>query len=150
MEMFNFYGLIIMVIIMIPNIVYALKSKDGFENKWENKYIELIEQIGRFGCFAFMIINVPGTYFGFLSNNGFLWYLVVNASLVGIYCLIWIICFNKQSIFKALTLSIIPSVIFLFSGIISRSVLLIISALLFAFGHITISYNNTKAHLDKL
>lgn len=49
---------------MIPNIVFAMKCKDGFENKWENKAVEIIEQIGRFGCFTFMIFNIPNTYFG--------------------------------------------------------------------------------------
>ena len=27
------------------------------------------EQIGHYGCFAMMIFNIPGTYFGFLSRN---------------------------------------------------------------------------------
>ncbi len=41
-----------------------------------------------------------------------------------------------------MALSIIPSAIFLFSGIISRSLLLTLSALLFAPSHILISYKN--------
>lgn len=46
-------------------------------------------------------------------------------------------------VFRAIALSVIPSVIFLFSGIISRSVLLIVSAVIFAPCHITISYKNS-------
>lgn len=57
----NIFGLVFMVIIMIPNVIFALKCKDGFENKWENKFIEALEQIGRYGCFAFMVINIPKT-----------------------------------------------------------------------------------------
>lgn len=64
MDWFNLFGLIFIVVIMIPNIVFAIKYKDGFENKYQNKTIEIIEQIGRFGCFGFMIINIPGTRFG--------------------------------------------------------------------------------------
>ena len=41
-------------------------------------------------------------------------------------------------------LSIIPSMLFLFSGIMSRSVLLIIASVLFAPSHIVISYKNVK------
>ena len=48
MEWINIFGVIFIVIIMIPNILYALKIKDGFENKWNNKLVEIIEQIGRF------------------------------------------------------------------------------------------------------
>ena len=49
---------------MIPNVVFAIKCKDGFDNKWNNKYVEVTEQVGRLGCFGFMIINIPGTCFG--------------------------------------------------------------------------------------
>ena len=130
---------------MIPNIIYALKCKNGFENKRHNKAVETVEQIGRFGCSGFMIINIPGTWFGWWSDEAFAIYLVIDIFLIVLYCLIWIICFRKNSIFKALALSVIPSVIFLFSGIMSRSVLLIVSSLLFAPAHILISYKNTKS-----
>ena len=56
MEWINFFGLFIIVVIMIPNIVFAIKCKDGFDNRWKNKYVEITEQIGRFGCLGFMII----------------------------------------------------------------------------------------------
>ena len=58
--------------------------------------------------------------------------------------MIWIICFRKNTIFKVLALSIIPSVIFMFSGIMSRSALLVVASLLFAPAHILISYKNAK------
>ncbi|MDY4114892.1 MAG: hypothetical protein SOY35_03155 [Blautia sp.] len=144
MEWINIYGLIFIVVIMIPNIIFAIKCKDGFANKWKNKFVEMIEQIGRFGCFGFMIINIPGTWFGWWSDEVFAVYLIVNVILVILYCVIWIICFKKNSIFRALALSIIPSILFLFSGIMSRSVLLIIAATIFAPSHITISYKNAK------
>lgn len=125
MEWFNVFGLLFMLLIMIPNIVFACKCKDGFENKWKNQWVEMIEQIGRFGCFGFMIINIPGTWFGWWSDEAFAIYLIVDALLVMLYCMIWIICFKKSNMFRALALSIIPSILFLFSGIMSRSVLLI-------------------------
>ena len=129
---------------MIPNIIFAIKCKDGFDNKWNNKIIEILEQIGRFGCFGFMIINIPKTWFGFWSDEAFAIYLIVDTILVLLYCVIWFICRKKNNIFKALSLSVIPSVIFLFSGIMARSVLLIVSALIFAPCHIMISYKNAK------
>ena len=144
MSWFNIYGLIFLLVIMIPNICFAVKCKDGFENKWKNKPVEIIEQIGRFGCFGFMIINIPGTCFGWRSDEAFAVYLIVDVILVAIYCAVWIVCFKKSGIFRALALSIIPSVLFLFSGIMSRSILLIISSALFASSHILISYKNAK------
>lgn len=144
MNWLNVFGLIMVAVIMMPNILFAMKCKDGFVNKWNNKFVETVEQIGRFGCFGFMIINIPGTCFGWWSDEAFAAYLVVDAVLVTLYCVIWAICFRKSSIFRALALSIIPSVLFLFSGIMSRSILLTIAAVLFAPSHIMLSYQNAK------
>ena len=36
---------------MIPNIIYAVKHKNG-EIAYRNKAVEIMEQIGRYGCFA--------------------------------------------------------------------------------------------------
>ena len=131
-------------VIMVPNILYALLSMDGFVNNWHHPLVEALEQIGRFGCFGFMIFNIPGTWFGCPSDEVLAVYLVGDALLVALYCLVWILCFRKNSIFRALALSILPSVLFLFSGILSRSVLLTICALLFAPTHIAISLKNAK------
>lgn len=144
MEWCNVFGLIFMAVILIPNILFAVKCKDGFENKWKNRTVETVEQIGRFGCFGFMIFNIPGTWFGWWSDEAFAVWLVVDALLVGLYCLVGIVCFRKSSVFRALALSILPSVLFLFSGIMTRSVLLTISALLFAPAHIAVSWQNAK------
>lgn len=142
MEWINIFGLVFIAIIMIPNIVFAVKCKEGFENSYKNKMIEMLEQIGRYGCLGFMIVNVPGTWFGWWSDKAFAVYLILNTLLVVLYCILWIVCWKKNSVFKALALSIIPSVVFLFSGIMSRSVLLILAALLFAPAHIFISYQS--------
>ena len=140
----NVFGLIFMAVILIPNIVFAVKCKDGFENRWHNPFVEAVEQIGRFGCFGFMIFNIPGTWFGWWSDEAFAVYLVTDALLVVLYCLVWIVCFRKNSVFRALALSILPSILFFFSGIMTRSVLLTVSALLFAPTHIVISWENAK------
>ena len=145
MDWINIFGAVFMAIIMVPNVIYALKFKNGFENKWRNKAVELTEQVGRLGCFVFMVINIPGTWFGWRSGEAFVIYLIVNAFLIAVYCLILMICFRKNSVFKALALSVIPSVIFLFSALSARSILLGVSALLFAPAHILISYKNAIA-----
>ncbi|MGN0628432.1 MAG: hypothetical protein ACI4IW_02260 [Oscillospiraceae bacterium] len=142
MNWINIFGLAFMIIIMIPNVIFAVKCKDGFENLWKNRAVELLEQIGRFGCFGFMVFNISGTWFGFVSDEAFAVYLMVDSLLVALYCVIWALCFKKNSIFRALALSVLPSVIFLFSGIMLRSVLLIAAAVIFAPCHILISYKN--------
>ncbi|MGN1333486.1 MAG: hypothetical protein ACI4U1_00080 [Anaerovoracaceae bacterium] len=142
MNVINFYGLIFMAVIMVPNIVFAMKCRDGFKNLWENKVVQILEQAGRFGCFVLMIFIIPGCRFGFSSDEALAIYIIINAILVGLYCLIWIICFRKNSVFRALALSVLPSAVFLFSGIMSRYVPLIAAAVVFAPCHILISYKN--------
>ena len=144
MGWFNIFGLVFIVVIMIPNIVFAIKCKEAFENKWSNKVVELLEQIGRIGCFGFMIFNVPGTWFGWWSDEAFAIYLIVDSLLIVLYCIIWVICWKKNNVFRALALSIIPAVVFMFSAVMSRSILLIIASMLFAPTHIMISYKNVK------
>lgn len=72
-----------MAIIMIPNIIYAVKMKNKGGGIYKNKAAVITEQIGRYGCFVFMIFNIPYTYFNFWFSNAFIVYLSVN----GILCL---------------------------------------------------------------
>ena len=144
MEWLNVFGLIMIAVIMIPNFIFAIRCKEDLKNKWKNKVVEVAEQTGRFGCFIFMIVNIPGTWFGWWSDEAFAIYLIVDTTLVIAYCVIWIICFKNSSMFRALALSVIPSVLFLFSGIMSRSILLLVASILFAPSHILISYRNAK------
>ena len=143
MGWFNYYGLIFIAIIMIPNIIFAIKQKDGFTNKYKNRVVEISEQIGRYACFALMIFNIPYTYFDFWFEYALTVYLIVNGVLCLTYLLIWIICWNNNGKFKVLTLSIIPSVIFLFSGIVVLSIPLIVFAVLFGINHVLLSYKNS-------
>lgn len=142
MSWFNYYGLIIMAIIMIPNIVYAVKQKDGMALESHNKMIIIAEQIGRYGCFVLMIFNITYTYFNFWFANSLAVYLSVNGALCLTYLIFWIVCWNKNGKLKALTLSIIPSIIFLFDGIVLASIPLIVCAVIFAVSHIYISCKN--------
>ena len=145
MEYINVVGLVFMVVIMVPNIIFAIRNKEGFINRYQNKALEAVEEIGRYGCFVFMIFRIPSLTFGWWSDEAFAIYLVVDAILVLLYCLIWALCFRKESLFRSLSLSIIPSIVFLFSGIMMRSIPLILFSLLFAPSHITISVKNVKA-----
>ncbi len=55
MDWFNYYGLIIMAIIMLPNIIYAVKHKDDASANYNNKAVIIAEQIGRYGWFVSLL-----------------------------------------------------------------------------------------------
>ena len=142
MSWFNYYGLAIMAVIMIPNIIYAVKHKSDGENAYNNKVVVILEQIGRYGCMALMVFNIPYTYFNFWFDYALICYLSVNGGLCLAYLIFWIICWNRSGKLKALSLSIIPTVIFLFSGIVLANIPLIAFSVLFGITHILISYKN--------
>ena len=139
---FNFYGFLGVVIILIPNIIFAMTCKDGFVNQYQNKLVETMEQIGRFGCFICMALVIPRLEKGFWFQNGEQFYLLTGAILTTLYCLGWIFFWKESSVQKSLYLSIVPSVLFLESGITTGYVLLILFALIFAPCHIWISFRN--------
>lgn len=141
MDWLNIYGLVIMIIIMIPNIVFAMREKN-FESKYNNKLIEVIEQIGRFGSMFLMIFNISFLNYGYWFSNAKKVYMILVGVLALAYCLTWVLYFKKATISKAMALSIIPTLIFLFSGLISLNILLIITSVLFGIGHLIISYYN--------
>lgn len=148
MQWFSFIGLIFVVVILIPNIIFAAKNRDGFHNFYNNKIVETLEQIGRFGCFIFMFIAPPFLNIGFKSDGIRTAYIITGSVLAVMYCLGWIVFRNENSVRKSLTLSIIPSILFLESGLLSLNFPLIILSIVFAPCHILISYKNAKAQED--
>lgn len=138
----NVYGLIYVAVIMIPNIIFVMSCKDGFENKYHNPVVEIMEQIGRFGSFICMIVILPWFYKGFWFENGKLIYIVCGFLLVILYCGGWLVFWRESSVRKSLFLSVVPSLLFLESGIVTGYLPLILFAVIFAPCHVLISYRN--------
>lgn len=145
MGWFNYYGLAIIVIIMIPNIVFAFTHKDDFNNAYKNKAVEFLEQIGRYACFVFMIFNIPYTYFDFWFDCALTVYLSVNGALLLAYLIFWLVFWNRNGKAKALALSVTPSLIFLFSGVALLNIPLIVFSVIFGVNHILLSYKNAAS-----
>lgn len=140
----NVFGLILMVLMMLPNILYALKNK-GEENKCTNQAMNIIEQIGRYTTMLLMVFNIGIAELGFPSVTAFLVYLFGNLILMVLYWIFWMLYFKEQKMLYALMLAIIPTFIFLISGITMRHILLIITSLIFGIGHTYVTYYNNKA-----
>lgn len=139
MGWFNYYGLIIMTVIMIPNIIYAVIYKDEGVGVYNNKPVVIAEQIGRYGCFVLMIFNIPYTYRNIWFENALIVYLTVNGGLLLAYIVFWIVCRKRRDLLRALSLSVIPTLIFLFSGAVLAYIPLIAFAVVFGIFHILIS-----------
>ena len=145
----NIFGLIIVVLLLIPNIIYAFKFR-GVENQCRSSAMNKLEQIGRYGCMFLMIFNIGILEFSFSSIGMFLFYTVGNVVLLIAYWIIWMLFFQKQDNWKRMALAIIPTVLFLMSGIALRHILLIIMAVIFGIGHIYVTKANmtTEEQVD--
>lgn len=144
-SLFNLFGLGFVLLLLVPNLVFAVTHKDGFENLYHNKTVELLEQVGRFGCFFLEFLEIPVLCRGFFFDGGRTVYLAVGATLVALYLLGWVVFWKESSLCKAIALSTLPSLLFLESGILTRNLPLIAFALLFAPCHTVISVKNAMA-----
>ncbi len=109
----NLFGFIIVAIMLIPNIIYGIKFK-GVENKCTKQAMNVIEQIGRYGSMAFMVLPL----------------------------FIWAFYFKKETMGKAMALAVIPTCIFLLSGLTLYHWALVVTAVIFGLGHIYVTYQN--------
>ena len=134
---------------MIPNLVFSITCKDGFENLYQNKPVEILEQIGRFGCFISMFLMIPFLNKGFWFENGKIIYIIFGIVLAALYCIGWMIFWKKDSVRKSLCLSIVPSLLFIESAVVCGNLQLLVFAVVFAPCHILISYMNAMIKLSK-
>lgn len=125
--------------IMIPNIIYAIKNKGQQPGEKHDKAMLIIEQIGRYACIVFMVLPLFIWEFYFNGVAEMFVYLIGNAVLLLAYYIFWFLYFRKKKKVTALILAILPTCIFLISGILLHHWLLVISAILFGIGHIYIT-----------
>ena len=137
----NVFGAIIVVLMLVPNVVYALKNR-GEENRCTNCWMNLLEQIGRYGCIAFMWFPLLVGKFGFRSVPEMTLYLGGNGALLAVYWFVYARYLRERTRRRALTLAVVPACIFLMSGLLLRHWLLVVFALFFAVGHIYVTTQN--------
>ena len=140
----NLFGAGIVLLMMIPNIIYAAGPKQDKTQIKAPHYLSAFEQVGRYGCIILMWLPLLVWKFGFGSVEEFLIYLIGNGVLLLCYYLFWIFYSRKKSLSNAMALAIIPTTIFLLSGMLLRHWLLVVFAILFGASHCTITYVTHK------
>lgn len=141
MNWLNISGLIFVVLLLIPNIIHAIKVKNQ-KNKCSNKFLNVMEQIGRYGCMFLMVFNIGIAEFGFRSVGIFLVYIFGNTLFIIFYWIIWMLYFHKRTYWKQILLAVIPACLFLLSGITMLHYLLIVFGIIFGIGHIYVTVKN--------
>ena len=137
----NVFGAIIVVLMLVPNVVYALKNR-GEENRCTNRWMNLLEQIGRYGCITFMWFPLLVGKLSFRSVPEMTLYLGGNGALLAVYWFVYARYLRERTRQRAFTLAVVPACIFLMSGLLLRHWLLVVFALFFAVGHIYVTTQN--------
>lgn len=137
----NLFGAIIVALMLIPNIVYALRRR-GRQNRCKSRLMNAVEQVGRYGSIALMWLPLLVWKFGFKSMGEMLLYLIGNGVLLAVYWAVYALYLKRETRGRALTLAIVPACIFFMSGVLLRHWLLVGFAILFAVGHLYVTVKN--------
>lgn len=139
----NLFGLMIVVLMLAPNILCALRHRN-VQNRCTSRLANAAEQIGRYGCMFLMVFNIGIAELGFRAPGAFLAYLIGNVVLLLAYFACWIVYGKKRSQLVALMLALLPTLLFLVSGLTMRHWLLVGFAVLFGAAHIYITAVNAQ------
>lgn len=139
----NFFNLAIIIIMLVPNVLYALSNKD-IKNKCTNKAMNVAEWVGRFGCMLFMVVPFGVGEFGFYNVIDFIVYLFANAALLAVYLFFWKMYEKKPNVVKAVVLAVVPTLIFFICGATLRHFILLACTVMFGVSHIYITIVNNK------
>ena len=141
----NFFGACIVALLLIPNIVWAVKNR-GERNKCGNPVMNAAEQIGRYACVVLMWLPLLVWKFGFCSPEEMIIYFAGNGCRIAAYWIVFALYMRRKTPRRALILAALPACVFLLSGLLLRHWLLAAAAVLFAVGHIYVTLKNAAPY----
>ncbi|MGF6376543.1 hypothetical protein M2140_001620 [Clostridiales Family XIII bacterium PM5-7] len=140
----NLINTLAVICLILINII-AMKKNIAGDFSSKNRIINVLEQLGRYGCMAMMVI--PLTFanweFGFSSVAEMLIWIFLTIVLLIVYAVLWI---RKSKGGSAIFygLAIVPVCLFLMNGILLRHIMLVIFALIFGVCHLMIVRENIE------
>lgn len=146
--MINTFNAVVLVIIFIPNIIYSIRHKgEDIGDKYHNRVLFICEQIGRYASMFLMLfpIGCEDFEFGYKSADLFIVHVLLDIVLLIVYVVVWCLYEHKKTMDRSLVLAIVPTLIFLISGLLLQHWFLVFAAILFGIGHIYITYRSAKA-----
>lgn len=147
---FSYVGLIYLLMLFIPNILWSKNKPKDYEKYVvnENKILLMFERIGKVLVSGFVLI-----FSDYNINEITLWslWLLVSFVFMILYEIYWVRYFKSQRLLKDFYSSLLgipvagatlPVVVFLLLGIYGKNIFLIISAIILGIGHIGIHINH--------
>ncbi len=149
---FSYIGLMFLLMLMIPNIIWSKNKPKDYDNyvKNENKVLLFLERIGEI-----LVTCISLIFSDFNINKISNWSIILLIAfiLMILYEIYWIRYFKSSKTMKDMYGSLLgipapgatlPVIAFLLLGIYGKNVFLIISAIILGIGHIGIHLNHKK------
>lgn len=149
---FSYVGLIYLILLFIPNSIWAKNKPENYENYVinENRMLKILESIGQALVTCIVLI-----FRDFNIKTGSLWiiWLIISAVLMLLYEIFWIRYFKSEKTMKDFFSSLLgipvagatlPVIAFLLLGVYGKNLPLIIATIILGIGHIGIHLNHKK------
>lgn len=147
---FSYIGLIFLLMITIPNIIWSKKKPIDYDKyvKNENKLLVILERIGE------VLVTCLSLIFRDLNINKISsWSIILLLAfiLMILYEIYWIRYFKSNRMMKDMYSSLLgipvagatlPVISFLLLGIYGKNIFLILSTIILGIGHIGIHFNH--------
>ena len=147
---FSYIGLLFLLLLFIPNMIWAGKKPQGYTSENENKMLLILERTGQ------ALTTICALIFNDLNLHGWSdwsWWLIAAFILMIMYELWWVRYFRSErklsdfySSFLGVPLagSTLPVISFFLLGIYGRVIWLLIAAAILGIGHIGIHIQHSK------
>ena len=141
MDWLNLPGLTVVLALLAPNILYAAR-RPYVKNARPNRWLNLGEQLGRYGCMALMCLHIGLWDFGYAAPGWGVVWLVFMTLLTFAYWLVWVLYVRRASGPAAVLLAALPAAVFVLSALLWRNIPLLAFSLLFGVTHIAVTVRN--------
>ncbi|MDR1563373.1 MAG: hypothetical protein LBS74_00225 [Oscillospiraceae bacterium] len=146
---FSYIGLIFMIMLQVPNILWAKHTQEGYDPSGENKVLLVFERIGQVLCTAAVLLFSDTNPHRF---EPWLGWLILSAALMILYECYWVRYFRNPTLknfyrpFLGIPLpgAVLPVAAFLLIGIYGKLIWLIAGSVILGIGHIGIHMGHTK------
>lgn len=147
---FSYIGLVFLLLLFVPNIIWASKKPQGYTSENENKILLFFERTGEF------LTTICALIFDDFNLHGWsnwTWWLIAAFVLMAVYECWWIRYFHserKQSDFYSNFIGIplagatLPVISFFLLGIYGKVVWLLGATVILGVGHIGIHIQHKK------
>lgn len=147
---FSYIGLIFLLMLFVPNIIWAGKKPQGYTSENENKALLIFERTGETLTTVCVLIFDNFNIHGWSNRT---WWLIAAFVLMVMYEIWWLRYFRSKrklsdfySSFLGIPLAgaILPVISFFLLGIYGKVIWLLISATILGIGHIGIHIQHRK------